>query len=76
MYGEGISSAGELVDLAVSYDLITKSGSWYGYGDVRMGQGREQAKRWLVDNPEDYEVIKSAVRTKLGLKDPAANLEA
>ncbi|MXW83602.1 MAG: recombinase RecA [Rhodothermaceae bacterium] len=76
VYGEGISSAGELVDLAVSYDLITKSGSWYGYGDVRMGQGREQAKRWLVDNPEDYELIKSAVRTKLGLKDPVANLEA
>ncbi|MCY3614849.1 MAG: recombinase RecA [Bacteroidetes bacterium] len=76
VYGEGISSAGELVDLAVSYDLIAKSGSWYGYGDVRMGQGREQAKRWLVDNPEDYELIKSAVRTKLGLKDPVANLEA
>ncbi|MYI85095.1 MAG: recombinase RecA, partial [Rhodothermaceae bacterium] len=47
VYGEGISSAGELVDLAVNYDLIAKSGSWYGYGDVRMGQGREQAKRWL-----------------------------
>ncbi len=76
VYGEGISSAGELVDLAVGYDLITKSGSWYGYGDVRMGQGREQAKRWLVENPEDYEFIKSAVRTKLGLKDPAGNLEA
>ena len=76
VYGEGISSAGELVDLAVSYDLIAKSGSWYGYGDVRMGQGREQAKRWLVDNLEDYELIKSAVRTKLGLKDPVANLEA
>lgn len=76
VYGEGISSAGELVDLAVSYDLIAKSGSWYGYGDVRMGQGREQAKRWLADNPEEYELIKSAVRTKLGLKDPVANLEA
>ena len=76
VYGEGISSAGELVDLAVSFDLIAKSGSWYGYGDVRMGQGREQAKRWLVDNPDDYELIKSAVRTKLGLKDPVANLEA
>ena len=76
VYGEGISSAGELVDLAVNYDLIAKSGSWYGYGDVRMGQGREQAKRWLVDNPEEYELIKSAVRTKLGLKDPAGNLQA
>lgn len=75
VYGEGISSAGELVDLAVSYDFIAKSGSWYGYGDVRMGQGREQAKRWLTDNPEEYELIKSAVRTKLGLKDPAASLQ-
>ena len=76
VYGEGISSAGELVDLAVSYELIAKSGSWYGYGDVRMGQGREQAKRWLTDNPEEYELIKSAVRTKLGLKDPSASLQA
>lgn len=76
VYGEGISSAGELVDLAVSYDLIAKSGSWYGYGDVRMGQGREQAKRWLTDNPEEYELIKSAVRTKLGLKEPSASLQA
>ncbi len=76
VYGEGISSAGELVDLAVSYDLIAKSGSWYGYGDLRIGQGREQAKRWLGDNPEEYELIKSAVRTKLGLKDSVANLQA
>ncbi|MCY4672882.1 MAG: recombinase RecA [Bacteroidetes bacterium] len=76
VYGEGISSAGELVDLAVSFDLIAKSGSWYGYGDLRIGQGREQAKRWLRDNPEEYKLIKSAVRTKLGLKDPVANLQA
>lgn len=67
IYGEGISSVGELVDLAVNIGLITKSGSWYGYGEVRIGQGRDNAKDWLRENPEEYEAIKSAVREHLGL---------
>ena len=70
IYGEGISSVGELVDLAVNIGLITKSGSWYGYGEVRIGQGRDNAKDWLRENPEEYEAIKSAVREHLGLNTP------
>ena len=53
IYGEGISGLGELVDLAVENDIIAKSGSWYAYGDTKIGQGREAAKRWLAEN-ESY----------------------
>ena len=70
IYGEGISSVGELVDLAVNIGLITKSGSWYGYGDARIGQGRDNAKNWLRENPDEYQSIKAAVRENLGLSIP------
>ena len=52
MYGEGISHEGCIVDLGVELELITKSGAWYSYGDVRLGQGKEKAKEYLKDNPE------------------------
>ncbi len=71
IYGEGISSVGELVDLAVNIGLITKSGSWYGYGDARIGQGRDNAKNWLRENPDEHNSIKIAVRESLGLSSPA-----
>ncbi len=71
IYGEGISSVGELVDLAVNIGLITKSGSWYGYGDARIGQGRDNAKNWLRENPDEHRSIKIAVRESLGLSSPA-----
>lgn len=71
IYGEGISSVGELVDLAVNIGLITKSGSWYGYGNARIGQGRDNAKNWLRENPDEYQSIKAAVRENLGLSVPA-----
>ena len=71
IYGEGISSVGELVDLAVDIGLITKSGSWYGYGDERIGQGRDNAKNWLRENSDEYQSIKAAVRENLGLSVPA-----
>ncbi len=71
IYGEGISSVGELVDLAVDIGLITKSGSWYGYGDARIGQGRDNAKNWLRENPDEHKSIKIAVRESLGLSSPA-----
>ncbi|MCY3630894.1 MAG: DNA recombination/repair protein RecA, partial [Bacteroidetes bacterium] len=70
IYGEGISSVGELVDLAVNIGLITKSGSWYGYGNARIGQGRDNAKNWLRENPDEYQSIKAAVRENLGLSVP------
>ena len=75
IYGEGISSVGELVDLAVNIGLITKSGSWYGYGNARIGQGRDNAKNWLRENPDEYQSIKAAVRENLGLSAPTESVQ-
>ncbi|MCY3074103.1 recombinase RecA [Aerococcus sp. JJEM-2022b] len=66
MYGQGISQAGELVDLAADMDIIKKSGSWYSYGDDRIGQGRENAKLYLTENPEIFKEIDSKVRAECG----------
>lgn len=52
MYGEGISKVGEIVDLGVNYDIINKSGSWFSYGDTKLGQGRDAVKNLLKDNPD------------------------
>jgi len=62
MYGHGISQTGELVDMAVDKDIIDKSGSWYSYGDERIGQGRENAKTYLAENTDKMEEIKQKVR--------------
>ncbi len=62
MYGEGISHNGELIDLGVKYDLVQKSGSWYAIGDERIGQGRDNAKNYLRDNPEAAEALEAAIR--------------
>ena len=62
MYNEGISKAGDLLDLATGLDIITKRGSFYSYGDIRLGQGRENAKEYLRQNPEMAEEIEFAVR--------------
>lgn len=52
MYGEGISKTGEIVDIGVDMDILKKSGSWYGYGETKLGQGRDAVKQLLLDNPE------------------------
>jgi len=62
MYNEGISKAGDLLDLATGLEIITKRGSFYSYGDIRLGQGRENAKEYLRQNPEMAEEIEFAVR--------------
>ena len=62
MYGEGISHTGELIDLGVKYDLVQKSGSWFSIGDERIGQGRDNAKAYLRDNPEAAEALEAAIR--------------
>ncbi len=67
MYGEGISKTGELLDLGVEHRLVQKSGSWYSYGDLRLGQGREAARAFLKENAEVAEKIEVALRGKLGL---------
>ena len=67
MYGEGISKTGELIDLGVAANLIEKSGSWFSYGDQRVGQGRENAKQFMRDNPEIAQEIEKALRQDAGL---------
>ena len=62
MYGTGISKTGELLDMAVDKDLVNKSGAWYSYGSDRIGQGRENAKKWLEDHPEQMQVLMTKVR--------------
>lgn len=62
IYGQGISKVGELVDLGAELDIINKAGSWYSYGEDRIGQGRENAKQFLIDNPEIQADIESQVR--------------
>lgn len=61
MYGEGISQTGEVLDLAVQYDIIKKGGSWFSYNDNRLGQGRDNIKKMLEDKPEFFEEIKGKV---------------
>ena len=52
MYGEGISKSGEIVDLGVQYNVIKKSGSWFSYGETKLGQGRDTVRKLIMDNPE------------------------
>ena len=67
MYGEGISKTGELLDLGVAGSVIEKSGSWFSYGDQRIGQGRENAKTFLKENVEIAQEIKTKVLANHGL---------
>ena len=62
MYGEGISKLGELVDLAVKLDLVQKSGSWFSMGELRLGQGKDAAKQYFRDHPEEAAKLETAVR--------------
>jgi recombination protein RecA len=67
MYGEGISREGDLLDLAVDKRIVEKSGTWFAYGGERLGQGRENAKAFLRENPETFQKIDERVRRELGL---------
>ncbi len=62
MYGLGISKAGELIDLGVEHDILTKSGSWFSYGETRLGQGRDTVKQLFIDNPELAEEVELKIR--------------
>ena len=68
MYGEGISKTGDLLDMGVQLEVIDKSGSWYSFNGERMGQGRENVKVFLKDNPDIFQDIESKVREKLGIE--------
>jgi recombination protein RecA len=67
MYGEGISKAGELIDLGVKAGIVEKSGSWFSHDSQRIGQGRENVKQFLKDNPEVADAIERAIRENAGL---------
>ncbi|MEM7123310.1 MAG: recombinase RecA [Pseudomonadota bacterium] len=67
MYGEGISKTGEILDLGVKAGVVEKSGSWFSHNDQRIGQGRENAKQFLADNPEIAKTIEHAIRSNAGL---------
>ncbi|MBT5640323.1 MAG: recombinase RecA, partial [Rhodobiaceae bacterium] len=67
MYGEGISKNGELIDLGVKAGVVEKAGSWYSYGDERMGQGRENAKKFLIQNTEIANIIEKKIRDDAGV---------
>lgn len=62
MYGEGISKIGEILDLGVAYEIIKKSGSWFSYGDTKLGQGRDAVKALLIDNPELSEELEGKIK--------------
>lgn len=67
MYGKGVSREGGVLDLAVDMGVVKQSGSWFNYGDVKLGQGREKAKTYLSDNPDTLAEIETLVRDTLGI---------
>ena len=70
MYGEGISKIGEIIDLGVNYEIIKKSGSWFSYGDTKIGQGRDAVKILLLDNPELMEELEQKIMEALKTVNP------
>jgi recombination protein RecA len=75
-FGKGISREGELLDLAVSDKIVEKSGSWFSYGQERLGQGRENSKQFLKDNPDIASEIDHKVKVALGITKPLQKVEA
>jgi recombination protein RecA len=73
MYGEGISKIGEIIDLGVELNILKKSGSWFSYGETKLGQGRDSIKSILMDNPALAEELEEKIKKALG--SPASNEE-
>jgi len=67
MYGKGISKEGDIIDLAIKGDIIEKTGAWFSYGDMKIGQGKENSKKYLLDNPDIYAEIIKKVKSFMGL---------
>lgn len=65
MFGEGISKVGEIIDLGVDFNIIKKAGSWFSYGDTRLGQGRDAVKKLLLDNPDLMEELEAKIRSEV-----------
>ncbi|MEM9647578.1 MAG: recombinase RecA [Bacteroidota bacterium] len=67
MYGEGVSKIGEILDLGVAYEIVKKSGSWFSYGETKLGQGRDAVKALLADNPELSEELEAKIKEAIAL---------
>ena len=65
MYGEGISKSGEILDMAVEMSLVKKSGSWFSYGETKLGQGRDAVKSLISDNPELMDELETKIKDNL-----------
>jgi len=72
MYGEGISKVGEIIDMAVEYEIIKKAGSWFSYGDTKLGQGRDAVKNLINDNPELAEELENKIKDAIAGTDTPA----
>ncbi|HCC71293.1 MAG TPA: recombinase RecA, partial [Bacteroidales bacterium] len=68
MYGEGISRTGEIIDMGIEHNILTKSGSWFSYGDTKLGQGREAVKQIILDNPELFDELSRKIKEALNPK--------
>ena len=65
IYGEGISKEGEILSLGVKYNIIEKSGSWFSYGDIKFGQGKDAARAFLKENPDIRDEILTKIKKRL-----------
>jgi len=74
MYGEGISKEGSIIDIGTELDIIQKSGAWYSFEGERLGQGRENAKQYLKDNPEQAKIIEQRIREAAALTGSIASI--
>ncbi len=65
IFGQGISKVGEIIDMGVDLGILNKSGSWFSYGDAKIGQGREAVKQFMLDNPEMMQEVEGKIREQL-----------
>ncbi|MNT30863.1 recombinase A [compost metagenome] len=75
IFGEGISKVGEIIDLGVEYNIIKKAGSWFSYGETKLGQGRDAVKALLFDNPDLMDELEAKIRTEVTGEDPMLHVE-
>ena len=75
IFGKGISWEGDLIDLGIEYNIVDKSGAWFSYGETRLGQGRENSRRYLIENPEIAREIEEKIKEALSPKEPEEEAE-
>ena len=75
MYGQGISRVGEVLDMAVDLDIVKKGGAWFSYGEMKLGQGRDNSKENLLNNPDIMKEIEDKIKEKLNVEQAAEKLK-